>query len=258
MRVKWANVHIRRLKQSLRNSTRGPEVALRRTGEVDTPKPKNPKIAYERAFVYELRISPSIERRWGLIVGDILTNLRASLDHIAWSLALKFAHDQGAALSDEDAQRVTFPLRVTPLPSENASVGGLHWNDVRFFPPDAHSIIEEFQPYNRNKRPELKLLGAVRELVDEAKHRVVTPVFQEYKFRFSGDQQFTRSYLGEPSKLWFIVPESKVASLAPEGTFEVVLNARCLFPDSFRIADFRVIHKLIRSEMIPAFAGFFE
>jgi len=89
-------------------------------------------------------------RRWGLLMGDVVHNLRGALDHLVWQLA-RF-HCRGD--EPRNAEKVQFPLRDklpppgTP-PEDFGSMnapgrpGPLH--DVA---PEHRAIIEGYQPYN--------------------------------------------------------------------------------------------------------------
>jgi hypothetical protein len=50
--------------------------------------------------------------RWGLLVGDIANNLRASLDHLAWSLVSR-GRTPPAALTTPQQGSIYFPITTT-------------------------------------------------------------------------------------------------------------------------------------------------
>jgi hypothetical protein len=255
LKVERANVHIHSLETAIRRSSRQPTVALSRKRELNIPS-KIPGVIVEPTYIYEADIDPRVSLSWGLIVGDILSNLRASLDHIAWALATKHAVDQNTPLTDDQKRRVYFPLHITKV--KRPFLGGLAKGDICLLLPQAHGVVESFQPYNRTNWPEVKLLGVLGQLTNEDKHRVVTPVLRDVGFRFTGNGQFMRTHLNQPDKLLFVVPESMRPHLKPEATFDVVLSVPFLSRlDTFRVSEFCLIHDFIRDDVIPEFAGFF-
>ena len=260
LKLKRANIHIRALNQAMRHASSYPEISVRRQGKLDVPRrvDEGGSVVSESAALYTAQIDPRIGVGWGLIVGDILSNLRSTLDHIAWPLAQTHAAARSVSFTPEEERRIVFPLRMTGV-TQQAIIGGLNGNDLQWFPPNSHSVIEKFQPYNRTQWPELKLLGVLAELVNEDKHRVVTTVRRDVFFRFLRDQELVRTNLHEPTEINFYVVESVSHDLEPAGTFQVVLNVPCYAPAYFAPADdFRRVHNFIRDEVIPAFAGFFS
>ncbi|MGB2798332.1 MAG: hypothetical protein WBC82_00545 [Dehalococcoidia bacterium] len=209
----------------------------------------------EAASIYELAIDPGIKSNWSLIVGDILSNLRASLDHIAWALATKHACDQGIKLCEGKARRVLFPLKIERVAKHG--IDGLSKKDLELLLPEAHSAVESFQPYNRTNRPELGLLGVLGYLTNEDKHRKVTPVLRAISVALSEKEQPIVTRLNKPSKLPFLVTDSMRNNIDIRTNFDVVLNVPFLWPNYFSVSEFSKLHDLIRHEVIPAFASFF-
>lgn len=263
LKIKRANKHIRSLNVTISRTSAKPDVTLGRQGKLKLPNGIK-GVRVEKASVYEFAIDPAIGLSWGLIVGDILGNLRAALDHIAWALAMKHATDQGVTLTEEEKRKVTFPLYITN--SKNPFVGGLPKRAFDSLPPAAYSTVETFQPYNRTKWPELKYLGILDQLVNEDKHRIVTTVRRDVGFRFSGDDEFMRTRLNKPDKILFLLTDavrnrlianSGRSNLEPEVSFDVVLYVPLLWPNYFPVSEFSRIHNFIRDKVIPAFTGFF-
>jgi hypothetical protein len=255
LKLKRANVHIRGLNAAIRRASRDPDIALTRRGKLNLQS-NIPNVIFEGVGTYEMAIDPSVDPTWGLIVGDILNNLRASLDHIAWALATKHAADRSITLTEGQEKSVYFPLRIAP--ANKPVLGGLAQGDVGLFPPKARNLVEDFQPYNRTKRPELNLLGVLGELANQDKHRLVTPVRREVGFRLTDSGQFMRTRLDKPDSFLFAVPDSMRHNLKPEATFDVVLYVPLLWPSWFSVSDFRLIHSLVRDKVIPAFAVCFS
>jgi hypothetical protein len=100
------------------------------------------------------------------IVGDFVTNLRASLDYIAWEL-VQFA---GNTLTESEQKRVTFPIiltqaRFTDPKSAAMYLGG----NTCGIPASTLSIIESVQPYQTG----YEVMGVLDLLVRIDKHRTL-------------------------------------------------------------------------------------
>jgi hypothetical protein len=96
-----------------------------------------------------------------LQLGDVVHNMRASLDHLAWRLA-----------------RLTMkvPSRDTHFPIfDSPNAGALH-TQIREMPSGAQQIIEGLQPYHRGNRMQEDLLWLLNQLCIVAKHRHINVV----------------------------------------------------------------------------------
>lgn len=258
LKIERANVHINALYRSLRRTALDPKITFRKKGELHMPS-KIPGVVVEGVDIYEMEVSPIVRESWGQIVGDILSNLRAALDHVAWALALKHVDESGKPLEKSAARQVTFPLYDSePRYSDKGSGAQRALCHVL---PSAHSTIEKFQPYNRTNWPELKFLAVLSELANEDKHRLVTPIFIEVRVRFPGEQQGVTMPLDKPGTIGFLFTDRVKAKLGyrlePETSFDVVLYSHTYFPSYFSVFDFPLIHDFIRDEVVPAFGGFF-
>lgn len=119
-------------------------------------------------FVGRVRITDELPLGWSVIVGDLLQNLRSTLDHLVWQLVIANGRKPGFGNS--------FPV-FDKLPPEDAShpererwekcIKGVH--------PDAISFIEFCQPYNGLNQPGPHTLSALRTLSNEDKHRTLVP-----------------------------------------------------------------------------------
>lgn len=83
---------------------------------------------------------PDPPAEWALIIGDTVSNLRASLDHLACQLAILNGKHFSACAQTE------FPIH-----SENNSVSEKAFKKIRpYLTPKAIAQVEFFQPYNGN------------------------------------------------------------------------------------------------------------
>ena len=256
LKCKRANVHIVSLDASVGRASRNPDVTLSRKGKLNIPDGLG-NIAVEKPDIYALSVDPAIRLTWVQIIGDILSNLRASLDHIAWALATRRSEKTGIPLKSSEERKVTFPIRLEKAHTPYRTGVGLFRSDVQFFPDDTWDVIKNFQPYNRRDRPKTELLGILDELVSKDKHRVVAPVMREVSYRLTGDGPFTRARLNQPYEYLFLVDASMGDKLKPEISFDLILHVPFIFPDPFPVSRFREIHGFVRDEVIPAFTSFF-
>lgn len=262
LKLKRANVHYYGLVRRMRGyiAASGPEVIFRPKGEVKTSdEVMGMKVA--KPMVYELSIDPRLKDVWGLVIGDVIHNLRHALDHVAWALATEHERVSGVHMTPEDAASVYFPLRADRL-AKDVYVGGLNWNDVRLFPPSAYNTIEKFQPYNRDKWPELRFLYVLHKLCNLDKHRVVTPVFSDVSLTIGGSNSLGSIRLNKPSQIMYMVTPNTARALGgkvePEASYEVDIGTGLPYPDDFmNIYGLRLMHHFIRDEVVPSFARFF-
>jgi len=125
--------------------------------------------------------------RWSLITGDIVHNLRSSLDNMVWELAVL---KSGPA--PPRPKIIQFPIADDPdgFRSELYRIAALS--------AEAQARIERAQPYNR-KHPELPpLLGLVRDFKNLDKHRLLNVVVANVQ---QGRISFTYSWTRVPDEI---------------------------------------------------------
>jgi hypothetical protein len=107
---------------------------------------------------------PLIPTDCAMILGDVLQNFRAALDHLAWDLV-----KIGTNPHPKKPQDVYFPTaRSTKTWRENVE----RW--LPGVPKTQRRIIKKYQPYGRGNGA--KAIRWLRNLSDADKHRVMTPV----------------------------------------------------------------------------------
>ena len=99
------------------------------------------------------------------IVGDFVTNCRASLDYIAWELAMR----AGRPLSDAQKRRIAFPLAPDKSSFTKKDGTAFHLEGVCGIPASAMSVIESVQPYHAGNES----LDSLDLLVRTDKHRML-------------------------------------------------------------------------------------
>lgn len=264
LKLQRANMHHNGLVRRMRSyvAASGPEVIVRAKGELKLPDDSK-GFAVAKPVVYEILIDPRHKDVWGLVVGDIVANLHQSLDHIAWALANEQCRRRGTTLSATEAGEVSFPLRDDAL-TKHTHLRGLNWNDLRFFPPESFATVEKFQPYNRDNFPEAKFLWALHQLANLDKHRIATPVLVDVAVNFTGDAApFVMVRLNKPDQSMFIATPEMARemgrSLNPVASYEVQVSTGLPYPNDFmHVYGFRRMHRFLRDELLPAFAGFFK
>ncbi len=114
---------------------------------------------------WRFKILKPFPERWSVIVGDVLTNLRAALDHTFWTAAL--AHDG----IPDNPQLVTFPLATT----EDRSFRNKRRDLKPLVSPAFWDLVESVQPFHYSS-PSQSPLEWLRWLSNADKHRAVRVV----------------------------------------------------------------------------------
>jgi hypothetical protein len=103
----------------------------------------------------------------GLILGEMVHDLRSALDQLAWQLAL--SHVGEAALSDPHiGNLIVFPITDTPVRFRKHKA-------APYFDQQALALMESRQPYQNTESHLVNPLTIVREWSNKDKHRVLTP-----------------------------------------------------------------------------------
>lgn len=119
---------------------------------------------------YSVGDAPAVPDEWGAVIGDILHNLRAALDHAAWALVLA---EGGIPKRRAGSGRppTQFPIHVVEPPE----VRGFRLPDVTpGLSTEVRRVLEEVQPYGF-RTPQRAPLYLVAELNNVDKHVGVIP-----------------------------------------------------------------------------------
>jgi hypothetical protein len=125
--------------------------------------------------VTRLEVPPA---EFGALIGDILHNLRSSLDHMAFGLVV--ANYGRRRVPDEYEGTSAFPIfnsgpkfrrKVTKGAKKGLPAHGSGLYKIRGIDPLAQAEIERLQPYHRRKLPEARVLWALEWLSNHDKHR---------------------------------------------------------------------------------------
>lgn len=112
---------------------------------------------------------PAVDLRWSVIIGDLLTNLRAALDHLAYQLVIL---DEGKPHD----HKTHFPILASVYDGQGAERSPVIYPGIQR--PDIQALIEEVQPYKRGEGNSAKQhqLWALNKLVNVDKHRLLLVV----------------------------------------------------------------------------------
>jgi hypothetical protein len=126
--------------------------------EVDTER---------REHRYRVEIIHPIPPEWGAIVGDFVSNLRSSLDHLVYVLP------RTVAMWDES--KTAFPIFTIKSAGDrnSATYDRRAANMLQNVIPEAEQIIERLQPYHRKRRPDYHPLAVLHDLWNADKHRAL-------------------------------------------------------------------------------------
>jgi hypothetical protein len=120
--------------------------------------------ADKTSYIYSIKPGTIPPLHIGTIVGDAVHNMRSSLDHLAWQLAL---------LTTPTPYHLTeFPI-YKERTTDNIKAVRRKLQDV---PTNAANLIERFQPYNSGERAEKHPLWILHALWNIDKHSILIPV----------------------------------------------------------------------------------
>lgn len=123
----------------------------------------DPELAVVKIRVHVKEQTPD---RWPLIVGDVLTNLRAALDHCVYGHAAA-----RLTLTPAQERALNYPIITiaTDWPNHGTRLGPL-------LDPNVLSVIEGSQPFKASGDPNWHALALLNGLVNQDKHRAVRTV----------------------------------------------------------------------------------
>lgn len=160
MKWGWAVVHAQALARDISAGAQDEDVYTART-EYDAKR--------HCVIVRVDTIGPS-PVRWGLRIGDVANNIRACLDHLAWTLVQRGT--RAGTLTRREERNVYFPYGGTKDEFEDAlrKLPGLRRTD--------RAVLRRYQPYVRGKRNlPLHCLAPLPDLTNTDKHKAINPVW---------------------------------------------------------------------------------
>jgi hypothetical protein len=159
-------------------------------------------------LVYSLSGIQPTEMEWGVILGDVLHNLRSALDHIAWSLVTA-GRQPPSTLNSKERNAVKFPIYKTkggfndavkpPHPNRSSCIPGVSRQEIAF--------IRGLQPYKGGKRADWHPFAILQQFSNADKHHAVQLAFHrpyDPEFVFDTPRDFLPARHTSPK---VIIPE---------------------------------------------------
>jgi len=103
----------------------------------------------------------------GLILGEVVHDLRSALDQLAWQLAVQHT-DPSVLVSRSVTTAIQFPITRSEEDFRNH-------RGIKYISPEAVALIENRQPYHNIGGPLVNPLAVVQELSNTDKHQVLRP-----------------------------------------------------------------------------------
>lgn len=155
------------------------------------------EFAGSRALLVKVRVPKTPDLRWGVMLGDVIHNLRCALDHGVWQLVQRNVKAGFKVAPTEAQQRlIQLPIAHTRRNFENAPV-------MRFLTTRQITFLRSRQPYRR-PWPDATPLSELAWLSNTDKHRVVhathfaLETWEAFKFRSRSNLSAGRVVAAEP------------------------------------------------------------
>lgn len=251
LKAEWAHEHLKMLDKNVRETLDPDGKGI--VGNLDPDR---------SSYIFRREVSKSTVDAWRLTVGNIVCDLRTSLDHIAYQLALQ------TTKCPSDLARIEFPIFVKkPNESDLAK-------RTKHFKANAIEQVKRFQPYNGTDRsfyvndaasglpdtanPKAHVLWVIGKLAGIDKHRYITIVpmqagFQGFNNRDNGDIRVRFDDAGIVAEVFGTFDPAE--QLQPRVTLEP--QVEIAEADHIIHYDFATLHKayhLIADVVIPAFS----
>ncbi|MGP0102093.1 MAG: hypothetical protein ACLPUT_10820 [Solirubrobacteraceae bacterium] len=101
---------------------------------------------------------------FAVLLGEIAHDMRSALDHLVWREAVEAL---GREPTDDEARDISFPIYRTRVKFKKSKV-------QRYVDPDAWTVIERHQPYDRGKPKRSKSLELLHWINRIDKHRFIS------------------------------------------------------------------------------------
>lgn len=184
--------------------------------------------------------------RWGVLVGEIVHNLRSALDHIAWQLAL-------LGPNPPDPKKIKFPIFKVDDPWSQGMIDA----NLTNVPDDAKQVIKTFQPYNAGNAAEAHALWILHSLWNTDKHQSVQDLPFTLEWKVPRHPGVSANFLDNGGVEIFIPID-----LDEKINFKPNVSSKVTFPmtgpvDGADMKALRHMHDVVRDPILPALAGFF-
>lgn len=228
-----AREHIQTLNEAMSQFYKSKPVRL--TGDFNAEK---------TAYIYRCEVA-AIPIYLGIVASDILHNLRSSLDHLTWQLAL---------ITTQTPSRITaFPIFKTENDISRREINRL----LADVPKDARDVIELLQPY-RTPQPfqsQINGLWILHELSNVDKHQMITIHTGMVEIAF--ETGMSEDWLDDHTiKITIPVLDQNLPPPPPKMAYYVAVG-RGTIGNGIRVEAFGVLEKYIREIVLPKFERFF-
>lgn len=218
-------------------------------------------------YALRLKVFRAVPVQLGLLVGDFAHNARASLDYLAWQLALLTKPElAGLPGHERPVTEVEFPIFL------KEPLRGIKTNKrLSFVPDDARTEIEALQPYKLVAppnapwiRPKDDWLWLLNRLANRDKHRQIAPVGLRMRITINPDT-FPPSFRElvvpfQDGHMLGIFPEELIddreRALKVEPSFDVLFSEAGL-AEGVGVDALNQLHDYVRDSVFPRFARFF-
>jgi hypothetical protein len=196
-------------------------------------------------YVVELR-PPNPDIRIALIAGDFICCLRSSLDHLTWQLA--------ATINPNPSKKICFPII-----GENTIDNQVLFTKSTFgIPEEALITIRSLQPYQGGDTYKRKYLWILHTLwnIDKHRHIPLHSAVTQYNLDAASAKPLRLDKFEDHMRIIFSLSEKTNVKFQPMSKPEIFFGNE-KEGVTVTVEHFRAIYEAIRSEIVPAFAGFF-
>jgi hypothetical protein len=184
---------------------------------------------------------------FGPVFGDVVHNLRSTLDHIAWNLALLNLRDTGR----EPYHETAFPL-IRNFTDRSID---RFWRLTQDVLPDAIHDIIDLQPAHR-ENPDDHELAILDRLWNADKHRVNIQIpSRQYIPVFTGPGGSVQNLKDGTRRIRVAVWSNPRVNLEPHLRSEVLFEIP-LTGERVDLAALRLIYNFINDKVLPRFSRF--
>ena len=213
-------------------------------------------------YVWRLQVHRHPPVRLGVLIGDVAHNLRSSLDHLAWQLAL--------VQTRTPRQSTEFPIFIDPVSGPGKKGFDPHGRQkIRNLPDPAKKLIEAIQPYSVDARAHGSLLWLLQRISITDKHRIILApltVFGGAAIPISHDAPQGSIVLGtgelDQDREVLRIPRESVRYLdqndEPSFIFRIGIDIPGITKRRDVLALLNQLDELISHELLPQFERFFS
>lgn len=127
-------------------------------------------------IVYASAVREPPAQEWSAIIGDVVHNLRSTLDHLVWQLTLTEGHVPPPSLKGSAWKDIRFPILAAPHPTDGKGIL-IPWatskepKSLWGIRPSLRTDLQGLQPFNHGQDAPKEPLAILDELWNIDKHR---------------------------------------------------------------------------------------